>query len=349
MGTFVNSIPSTPFVFGTDHFAGLGSETTKDLVETRFGSTAAYIDQLVEALLGEDGSSGYLGNLNNILTDFQRDAIGDFTVTIPTISVPATTRPAPTMENLDLDFPVFSATAPTLATLPTINLDGLTPSARPASVSATIDWTELIYNDDTIFSSLLARLISILQTGATGLDATVEAEIIARAQARQDVLDDKQEQETLEFFSSRGFTLPTGAMQAAIAELAYERARNRSDLNGKVLIEQAELAQKNSQFALSLAKELDIVLKDFTNKRNDRNLEFAKSTAANILAVFASDIQAWIEGERGKLENVRTQVEYLKGVVESNKGLVAIFAAEGEAYNTAINGKAKHNDHYYLY
>lgn len=143
---------------------------------------------------------------------------------------------------------------------------------------SSVNWTEGAY-DTTLFQTLLTRLTNDLQLGATGLDASVEAEIIARAQARQDIIDDKQEQEALEFFSSRGFTLPTGAMQAAVAELANERARNRADLNGKVMIEQAELAQKNSQFIIGMAKDVEVMLREFFNKVNDRALDYAKAIA----------------------------------------------------------------------
>jgi len=146
-------------------------------------------------------------------------------------------------------------------------------------LSGPLTWAE-VSPDNSVFPTLLARLLNDLSAGATGLDATVEAEIIARAQARQDIVDDKQEQETLEFFSSRGFDLPTGAMTAATAELANERARNRSDLNGKILIEQAELAQKNSQFIIGMAKDLEAILRDFSNKVNDRALSYATAIAS---------------------------------------------------------------------
>jgi len=141
-----------------------------------------------------------------------------------------------------------------------------------------ITWAE-VSPDNSVFPTLLARLLTDLEDGATGVNATVEQAYIDRAQARQDIIDDKQEQETLEFFSTRGFTLPTGAMQGAIAELANERARNRTDLNEKTLIMQAELAQKNSQFIIGMAKDLEQILRNFANEVNNRALEYAKAIA----------------------------------------------------------------------
>jgi len=211
MGTFVDKVPTEPFAYGTEVYSGTGSEDAKSLVTAKFNNSLENSELMLDKLLGADGNSGYLGQLNTLL-------------------------------------------------------------------SGPLTWAE-VSPDNSVFPTLLSRLLTDLSSGATGLDATVEAEIIARAQARQDVLDDKQEQETLEFFSSRGFERPTGAMQAAIAELANERARNRTELNGKTMIMQAELAQKNSQFIIGMAKEFESILREFANKVNDRALNYATAIA----------------------------------------------------------------------
>lgn len=342
MGDFVPNIAPEPFDWGQEQSNGTNSYTTFELVRDKFNATMTTAEEMLLALMGTDGNSGYLGNLQNSIQAADIPSISDFAVTVPSINIQTESRPSPSLGDLDLDFPDFTEETPVLAPLPTVDISGLTPGVQPDAVSPTIDWTEIIH-DETLYAELLSNLISVLQNGATGLDPIVEAEIIARAQARQDIIDDKQEQETLEFFSSRGFDLPTGVMAAAMAELANERARNRTDLNGKTLIEQAELAQKNSQFALQLAKDLDVVLRDHTTRRNDNTLDYAKSVALNIISVYSENVKAYLAGEQAKLENVRTQVEYLRGVVEANKGLVTMFSAQAEVYSTIIDGKSKRN------
>jgi len=151
-------------------------------------------------------------------------------------------------------------------------------AALQALIDGPIEWTE-VSPDNSVFPTLLARLLTDLADGATGVSAAVEQAYIDRAQARQDIIDDKQEQEALEFFSARGFTLPTGAMQGAIAELANERSRNRTDLTEKTLIMQAELAQKNSQFIIGMAKDLEQMLRNFANDVNKRALDYATAIA----------------------------------------------------------------------
>ena len=58
-------------------------------------------------------------------------------------------------------------------------------------LSGPLTWAE-VSPDNSVFPTLLARLLNDLSAGATGLDAMVEAEIIARAQARQDMFDPEQ-------------------------------------------------------------------------------------------------------------------------------------------------------------
>jgi len=211
MGVFVDRVPIAPFTYGTEVYSGTGSEDAKSLVAAKFNNSLENSELMLDKLLGADGNSGYLGQLNVLL-------------------------------------------------------------------SGPLTWAE-VSPDNSVFPTLLARLLNDLSAGATGVNSTVEAEYIARAQARQDIIDDKLEQERLEFFAARGFELPTGAMQAEIAELANERARNRTELNGKVLIMQAELAQKNSQFIIGMAKDLESILRDFANKVNDRALNYATAIA----------------------------------------------------------------------
>lgn len=147
-----------------------------------------------------------------------------------------------------------------------------------ALVSPTLDSTTItaptIPSDGALFATLLARLIADLESGATGLDPAVEQAIWDRADARLTVQEAKDQTEIESYFSSRGFDLPTGAMAGRLQEHLNERARNRTDLNDKILIQTSELAQKNSQFIIGVARELK---KDLLN--NEMEVFAARSTA----------------------------------------------------------------------
>ena len=109
-------------------------------------------------------------------------------------------------------------------------------------------------------------------------------------------------------------------------------------------LKSADMYLRNEQAAIQMAKELEAILRDQTDKRNSLNLDYAKSVALNVIAVFSENVKAYLAEEQAKLENVKTQVEYLRGIVEANKGTVSLYVAEAEAYRAVIDGKAKRND-----
>jgi len=343
MGTFVDKIADPPFEWGADQFAGTGSDLTKDLVETKVNASLSKADEMLALLVGTGGNGGYLGALNSVIQDYSSPAIDAISVSVPDLSVSPDARPAIDISTLDTDFPEFDKTSPALTALPSVDLSALTPAEMPETITVAISWLETAH-DTTLFDELMTRLIADLQTGATGLSAAVEQEIWDRALARQTIDNDRRYEEVDNLYSGQRWDLPSGAYVAALKEVSDDIARINLDLNGKIMIEQAELAQKNSQFIIGAAKDLETVLRDFTSKKNDRSLDYAKAVAANAIAIYAEAVKAYLAAAEANKMYVEVQVENLKAVVEYNKGLVASFSAEAEAYDAIIQAKKSKNE-----
>jgi hypothetical protein len=141
--------------------------------------------------------------------------------------------------------------------------------------STSVVWDEGEY-DSGVLAALLARILNDLTIGATGLDPIVEQEIYDRALARQAIENDRVQREIEDYFSTRGFDLPTGAMAGRLQEQANEISRNNLELNGKIMIEQADLAQKNSQFIIDAAVRLEGILRSLYDGINNRALQYAQ-------------------------------------------------------------------------
>ncbi|MGB3212984.1 MAG: hypothetical protein WBB19_19940 [Desulforhopalus sp.] len=342
MGDFVQNVTKPPFGWGDTEWVSTGGDTTKSLVEQKFNSSISTAEEMLLKLVGEDGNSGYLGALNAIITDFSAPEIETLSITSPDLNITTDTRPTVDVGSLDTDFGTFDKAAPSLTALPAIDLSSLNPADLPEEITAAINWFEESH-DITLFTDLITRLQTDLQAGATGLDPEVEQSIYDRAIARQDVEDARVQSETEDYFSARGFELPTGAMAGRLAEQANEIARNRTELNGKILEEQARLAQANSQFIIGASRDLEAVLRDFTSKKNDRSLDYAKAVAANAISIYAEQIRAYIAAAEANKAYVQVQVENLKAVVEFNKGLITQFAEEAGAYSVIVDAKAKKN------
>ncbi len=342
MGTFVVNPSENPFEFNSDapFQSGTGAYT---LATEKFEQAYSYSEKMLDLLLGGDLSGGYLAEMKNALTNIEVPEIGDFSVALNPIDTSVHSAPSVNDVDIDTDFGDFEESAPILSSLPTVDISGIERGSLPEDINTAISWLESNY-DNSLVETLLARLVEDLKHGATGLAADVEQEIFDRAKYRQQIEYDKQQQETMEFFSARGFDLPTGVMVGRMQELSNNQALLTSDLNGKIAIEQAELAQKNSQFVIQITKDLEAVRQDFHSKRNDRALDYAKAVAANAIALYSEKVKAYVAVSQANVMEVEVQVENLKAVVEYNKGLVDSYAAQAKVYETVVNSKSKVNE-----
>lgn len=355
MGTYVGevsipsiSIPALPpqIQSGGSWEGNVNPSAPWNLVSSRFEQSIATAEDMFNRLVGEGGYDGYLPVLESIIASFDSTGIADITYNNVTVGndVGTSVLTPPVMSGeLETDFGTFSTAVPVLAAIPTVDLSELFDAEFPVDTTTNISWSEIAH-DITLYTALFNRLITDLQVGATGLSALVEQDIFDRAQARQVIEEDKVQVEIEEYFSSTGFDLPTGALAARLQEHANGRAMRTLDLNEKILIDQAELAQKNSQFVITAAKELEAVLRDYDTKKNDRALEFSKAVAANAIAIYAEKIKAFISQLEANKIAVQIQVENLRAVVESNKGLLEAYSAEASVFNITVDAKAKKNN-----
>ena len=138
--------------------------------------------------------------------------------------------------------------------------------------------------------------------------------------------------------------MPPGALSSRLAQASAETARNSAEINGKILIEQADLAQRNTQFVVQQAMELEKLLRMTRDGESQRALDHAKAVVDAILRTYAEQVTAYIATAQAKKAYIEAQVENLRGVVEHNKGLVAVFQAQYEAFKVNVDAKASVND-----
>lgn len=200
---------------------------------------------------------------------------------------------------------------------------GLKP-VKP-DIDATFDFTKPVlgsikelpafsYLTDTIDEAredFIARILLVLEEGATGLDPVIEQQIWDRARSRQEIENLRQYTESETYFSSRGYILPPGALVARLQEIAIEIARNNSYLNTDITTEQAKLAQTNFQFVIE--------------KGSGMVIEMMKASLSSV-----------IEYNKGTVEVFGAEVERYKQEIATKlatiEGQVKIFVAEADVY-----------------
>jgi len=197
----------------------------------------------------------------------------------------------------------FSTSMANAADMYLIGKDGIESLLALAGTS--INWTETGY-DTTLLDTLMARVLNDLQAGATGLDPSIEADIFARELARQAIEDDKSYTAINEKFGPTGFDLPTGAFTSALQEMTNAKDMRTLDTNQKIAIDQAELAQRNSQFIIGVAEKLEATKADFHAKLNQRSLDYAKAIADTIMKIAESIAQLSMQAYASSIGAVNT-------------------------------------------
>ena len=243
-------------------------------------------------------------------------------VTEPGDIPPVNEIPIPTAPSVSLPSPptfddIIMPASP-ITTVPEFNSP---PPSMTINDPAPFHWGEPVYTSD-IWTDLLNRVLDGIRNGGTGLDANVEAEIYQRLLDRQLDENNRLYVEAEEYFSSRGFPLPHGALVGKLTEIQNQISRNNSAASREITINQAELAQKNTQFILELGSKLEGMIRDFFTQGTNRLFEANKVSAENAILLHNALVEKHnaevnkyeIEGRvyESRIKALLTEVEIFK-------------------------------------
>lgn len=261
---------------------------TLNSIITQYNAPPISVDPIVVPDPSINVEDRPMPDLDNIDTDFPEfDKNIPILYSIPTVDVSSVTPGAAPIQNVsDLTW-VDGSSILSWVERDSIAWVGDIASAvwteqGAVSIDATDynPWAEVLAwsnlgHDTTLFAAIIGKLTTDLADGATGLPADVEQEIWDRAIARQTIDNDRRYEEVDRLYSGSRWDLPSGAYIAGLKEVSDDIARSNLDLNGKIMIEQAELAQKNNQFVMQISRELEAMLRDFVGGESNRLLEYA--------------------------------------------------------------------------
>jgi len=283
----------------------------------------------------------------------------------PTIRYPD----IPTKPSYDLpDAPEFEElTFPEVPEVETISFEGEYPTCDldpPSSV--------FVYEDPG-YTSMLAdavkeKLQDLVENGGTGLAAEIEDAIWERSKDRLALENEKTYSDAENYFASKGFSIPPGALMGRLAEVIKEQERAVQQLNYEISIEQAKLAQTNTHFAITSTIQYEASLMAFFTETQNRALNAAKTVQDAAIAVFNANIalykarlagyqtraavyesriraslavieryRAQMEGVRVKAEVQRTQVDLYRSQIAAVSTLIDLYRVEMESASIQAN------------
>ena len=311
-------------------------------VTQRFDDTLARADEMLELLVGADGSGGYLGAMSSAI-----ESAPNISINAPNVDTNITLRTPtsvlPVFDENDLgDYPSDTYPAPIIDATPAIDTSGLTGIVAPGEINAGLTWNDTPLSAD-MYPTILARILADLADGSTGINATVENAIYARAWQRATVKRADEYQKLNNDIAARGFSLPPGALLGALAEFSDEAVRMDADINNNIITTQADLAQKNAQFIIQQGLALEGILRKTAEAGADRALEYQKSKVEFLIRDYAERVRAFTSTIEGQKALVEAQVSALRGIIDTNKGRVEVFKEQYQALAVRIEAVASRN------
>lgn len=204
--------------------------------------------------------------------------------------------------------PGFSAVAPLDTTqAPTDYEDRFASAYRdatPATVAMLDGYVDaMLAKFNPRYHEQMGKIEAQLSTylaGGTGLNPAVENAIFERARDKNAAEARRVREASTREAAAAGFTMPNGAMLATIQQARQAGADNNARAAGEIVVLQAEMEQKNLQFAVTTSVGLRTALLNATLSYhqnmisiNGQALEYAKSVLASVIEVYNTSVKAF--------------------------------------------------------
>jgi hypothetical protein len=258
-------------------------------------------------------------------------------------SAPSLDTPVmPTLENIVI--PTFE-----FPTLPTF--DATAPTFVDTALAAVIEWVPEEYQVE-ILDEAMAKLRGMWD-GELGLPPAVEQALWERAAAREDLAISRDVSQAYIEFSSRGFTLPPGALVARVDAIREEGTIKKLALQREVLLKVADTQIENLRTAVTQSLAAESVLVGIWNSMSQRRLEIARAELDASLAVYNARIAVFnaqqsayateatvyrskLEGELARIQVFRAELDGELARGQLNEQRVRIYTQQFVALQSAV-------------
>ena len=202
-------------------------------------------------------------------------------------------------------------------------------------------------------AAIEAQLTKYL-AGGTGLNATVENAIYERSKTKAGAEARRIQQAAIADMAARGFTLPNGAMTSALQQARQAGADNNAQASREIVVMQAEMEQKNLQFAVTTSTGLRTAMVQATlsyhqnlTTINGQALDYAKSVLSAIIEVYNTQVKmygAQLEAYKAeaavydvKVRAAMVQVERYLAEVKGLEAMIQVDMARINIYRARID------------
>lgn len=182
-------------------------------------------------------------------------------------------------------------------------------------------------------------------TGGTGLPAAIEQALFDRARVREDMLAAKVVQETIEEFSSRGLSEPSGVLAKRVDQVRQVNYDKASSLSRDIEIENKKIEIESLRFAVTQSIALEQILIGVHMQIMQRAFEVNKYILDSAIAIFNARVQQYnatvqlyladaqvyrdrVQAEIAKVQIYQAQIEAQKTIAQTNQILINAYEAK---------------------
>lgn len=261
-----------------------------------------------------------------------------------------------------VSLPVFDAQAPTdLPVAPTDHEARFNAAYREAAplmtavLESQVD--AMLAKHNPRYHEQMERIEVQLATyldGGTGLKPAVENAIYERARGKNDAEARRARDQAYSEAASRGFTLPYGALMSAVQQARQAGADNNARAAGEIVVLQAEMEQKNLQFAVTTSAGLrQAMLSAALNYHqnlisiNGQALDYAKTTLSAIIEMYNTAVKAFglkIDAYKAeamvyevRLKSAMAGIELYLAEIKALEAMTSVDKAKVDVYRARID------------
>jgi len=244
--------------------------------------------------------------------------------------------------------PVFGAIAPVDNTAAPTNIEARFASAYADATPGTVAMLDgyvdaMLAKFNPRYTEQMAAIENQLakyMQGGTGLNAAAENAIYERARQKNAAEARRVRETAIRDAASMGFTMPTGAMNAAIQNARQAGADNNAASAREIVVMQAEMEQKNLQFAVTTSAGLrttllNAALSYYQNliSINGQALDYAKAILSSIIEVYNTAVKAY----GVKLDAYRAEAAVFETRLKSAMAGIELYRSEIAALEALSN------------
>jgi hypothetical protein len=296
----------------------------------------------------------------SIKTDFDFPEPPDLLLN-PLIETP-TISSYETPEKPQVMLPAFGSIAPALDAVAPGNLEqtlaNTYASVAPSFVTAMDGYVDaMLQKHNPQYHVQMAAIESQLTkylSGGTGLNSSVENAIYERARSKNNAEAKRVQDGAWGDAAARGFTLPNGALMASMQTARQAAADNNAAAAREIVVMQAEMEQKNLQFAVTTSAGLRTALLNASLSYhqnlvsiNGQSLEYAKTALNAVIETYNTAVKAFsakLDAYKAdaqvfevKLRGAMAGIELYKAEIDAMQALVSVDKAKVDIYRARID------------